>query len=193
MSERMSGEELERLLTSDLKDLSPMELYHRRISALGELGRLDLEMARRQTGRRHLRADELEWVASADATVTASTNRYCQVVSPELGFDIHNIQMFMVEIAPGTTKGTHHRHGDAIKHYLSGRAIEHVGDEVFEVAAGDFLHVPANAWHETLNPYDEPCRFLAAQQFAGTYTQVPTPFLDSAQAPLEGDGDAGTC
>ena len=59
-----------------------------------------------------------------------------------------------------------------------------MADEVCvdEVKVGDFCHVPANIWHGTVNPNPEPLVFLAAQQFPGTYRQVPTPFVHM-QAP----------
>lgn len=165
-------------MTDDLGQLDATELYGRRQALLGELGQLDLEFERRRAAkRRHVRADELTWTPASKMNPTTAAIELCQIVSPELGFDIYNMHMFKIRIPPRTEGGRYHRHGDAIKHYLSGRAIEMIGDETYEVEAGDFIHIPANVVHGTQNPFDEPCEILAAQQFPGTYTQVSAPFM----------------
>lgn len=156
-----------------------MKLYRRRQEILGELGKLDLEIQERQNQKRRLiRQEELIWLDASEMTPTRMPVRACEIVSPVLGFDIYNMHMFMLEIAPGGEGGRYHRHGDAIKHYLSGRGIEIIGEEEYQVEAGDFIHIPANVWHGTQNPYDEPCRILAVEQYPGTYTQIPAPYLD---------------
>lgn len=166
----------------DLKGLSPTELYRCRQEILGQLGKVELEFNnRRAQKRRHVKSSELEWHNVNDMTPSTAPIKICQIISPELGFDIYNIHMFMLEVQPGGEGGSYHRHGDAIKHYISGRGIEIVGDEKFEVEAGDFVHIPANTWHGTQNPYDEPVKILAVQQFPGTYSQVSAPFIDKSQ------------
>lgn len=171
--------DVDKLLSEEFGDLSPRDLYKRRQEALAEVGKLDLEFNRRRREKRRLvKSSELEWHNASDMTPTEAPIRICQIVSPELGFDIYNVHMFMLEIAPGGEGGSYHRHGDAIKQYLSGRAVEIIGDERYEVEAGDFIHIPANVWHGTQNPYDEPVRILAVQQFPGTYSQVAAPFID---------------
>lgn len=165
-------------MADNLSELDPTALYGRRQALLGELGELDLEFdRRRQAKRRLIRSDELAWKPASEMNPTASSIELCQIVSPEMGFDIYNMHMFKIRIPPRTEGGKYHRHGDAIKHYLSGRAIEIIGDETYEVAAGDFIHIPANVLHGTQNPFDEPCEILAAQQFPGTYSQVSAPFI----------------
>ncbi len=162
----------------DLSALSPTELYQRRQEILGILGQLDLEFENRRRQRRRVaRQDDLVWKRASELNPTKADIELCQIVSPELGFDILNMHLFKIRIPPRTEGGKYHRHGDAIKCYLTGRAVEYIGDEVYEVSAGDFLHVPANVQHGTQNPFDEPCEILAVQQFPGTYSQVPAPFM----------------
>jgi mannose-6-phosphate isomerase-like protein (cupin superfamily) len=92
-----------------------------------------------------------------------------------MGFGIYNFHLFTSGRAAGSDR--YHTHGDAVKYYIAGHGVEVIGDQRFEVTAGDFMHVPANVWHGTENPSDEPLVFLAAQQFPGTFRQVPTPFI----------------
>lgn len=162
----------------DYSGLDATRLYQRRQEILGELGRLDLEFEnRRQQRRRLARASDLEWHAASEMNPTNAVIELCQIISPELGFDILNMHMFKIRIPPRTEGGKYHRHGDAIKYYVSGQAVEYIGDEVYEVKAGDYVHIPANVLHGTQNPYDETCEILAVQQFPGTYSQVPAPFI----------------
>jgi uncharacterized RmlC-like cupin family protein len=101
------------------------------------------------------------------------------IIGPEYGFDIYSFHIFLVVVAPGgrATAGEGHFHGDAVKYYVSGRGYEFIGDQRFEVKAGDFMHIPAYIWHLTVNgSQDEPLRYLAAQQFPGTYRLVTTPW-----------------
>lgn len=172
---------IERLTQEEIENLEPKDLYRNRQEMLGQLGKLELEFERRrEQKRRHVKQSELEWHDASEMTPTNAPIRICQIISPELGFDIYNVHMFMLEIAPNSEGGSYHRHGDAIKHYLSGRAVEVIEGERYEVEAGDFVHIPANMWHGTQNPYDEPCRILAVQQFPGTYSQVAAPFIDKS-------------
>ena len=165
-------------MSDDLASYDATRLYQRRQELLGELGQLDLEFEkRRQEKRRHVKAADLEWHAASEMNPTKAAIELCQIVSPELGFDIFNMHMFKIRIPPHTEGGKYHRHGDAIKYYLSGRAVEYIGDEKYEIEAGDYVHIPANVLHGTQNPFDEVCEILAVQQFPGTYSQVPAPFI----------------
>ncbi len=151
-------------MTEDLSKLSPAELYQARQVALDTVGRLDLEFEQRRSEKRRLiRASELEWVPASALNPTGAQIELCQIISPEMGFDILNVHMFKIRIPPHTEGGRYHRHGDAIKYYLEGKAVEYIGDEEYEVEAGDFIHIPANVMHGTQNPFDEPCVILAAQ------------------------------
>jgi quercetin dioxygenase-like cupin family protein len=166
-------------------DLTPTALYRKRQELLEEIGFLELEFDRRRAEKRLLvKEADLTWFMTNELTPTAAEIKFCPIISPEQGFDIYNFHMFMLEVPPhgDPAKAAYHRHGDAIKYYLSGRALERIGDETFEVEAGDFIHIPANAWHGTVNPYDEPVKILAVQQFPGTYSQYSAPFIDRTRA-----------
>ena len=163
---------------TDSSNFDPTKLYQRRQEVLGELGRLDLEFEKRRSARRRrVKQEELEWHHASEMNPTSCDIELCQIISPELGFDIMNMHMLKIRIPPRTEAGKYHRHGDAIKYYLTGKAVEYIGDEVYEVSAGDFVHIPANVLHGTQNPFDETCEILAVQQFPGTYLQVPAPFI----------------
>lgn len=136
-------------------------------------GLLSLELnRRRKAGRIHLPA--------AEAPVRDAGPHQRMIIGPELGFAIYNFHIFTSGRAAGSDR--YHTHGDAVKYYVAGAGYEIIGEQRFEVNVGDIMHVPANVWHGTENPNDEPLIFLAVQQFPGTLRQVPTPFLH-AQAP----------
>ncbi|MFQ5849609.1 MAG: cupin domain-containing protein [Candidatus Binatia bacterium] len=154
----------------ELGKLEPRSLYSLLLERQMGFAKASLELQRRRAQRRvHVRAEEaplLEWESGNHA-----------IIAPELGFDIYNFHLFVAGPQARVEQGLYHTHGDAVKYYLRGRGYEIIRDQRFEVKAGDFLHVPANTWHGTQNPSDEPLRFLAAQQYPGTFRQTPTPFI----------------
>jgi len=158
------------LTEEELAKSDPRSLYLLLLEKQTNFAQASLELQRRRGQKRvHVPAEEaplLEWNTGNHA-----------VIAPELGFDIYNLHLFVAGPQPGVEDGLYHTHGDAVKFYLSGRGYEIIGDQRFEVKAGDFLHVPANIWHGTQNPNDEPLRFLGAQQYPGTFRQTPTPFI----------------
>ena len=151
-----------------LEQLEPGQLRQLYLSKQTDFGKVTLELQRRRRQKRlHVPAEE--------ASVVDAGPDQRMIIGPELGFDIYNFHIFTSGRAGGSER--YHTHGDAAKYYVAGRGYEVVGDQRFEVKVGDFMHIPANVWHGTENPYDEPLIFLAAQQFPGTLRQVPTPFL----------------
>jgi mannose-6-phosphate isomerase-like protein (cupin superfamily) len=164
----MEIHDIEQLIPEDVAALPAgglAELLGARQESFAKLS-LALNRRRRQ-GRIH--------VPAAEAAVATAGPQQRMIVGPELGFDIYNFHLFTSGRAAGSDR--YHTHGDAVKYYIAGHGFEVIGDQRFEVKAGDFMHVPANIWHGTENPADEPLVFLAAQQFPGTMRQVPTPFV----------------
>lgn len=160
--------QLEQLIPEEIERLDAEALHALVVSRQERFGRLSLALQQRRRRRRlH--------VPAAEAPVAAAGPQQRMIIGPELGFDIYNFHLFTSGRAAGSDR--YHTHGDAVKYYVAGRGFEVIGDQRFEVGAGDFMHVPANVWHGTENPYDEPLVFLAAQQFPGTLRQVPTPFV----------------
>lgn len=154
----------------DLSNLDPQKLHRLFSERQMDFGKASLELQRRRSqGRIHVPAEE--------APLSKWDSGNLTIISPELGFDVYNFHVFFIARKPKTEEGLYHTHGDAVKYYVRGRGYELIGDKTFEVKAGDFLHVPANIWHGTQNPYDEPLCFLAAQQYPGTFRQTPTPFI----------------
>ena len=162
--------EVKDLSLEELGKLDPRDLYLRYLEEQMEFGKVALEMQRRREQKRlHLPAEEaplMEW----------GPGRH-HIMSPELGFDIYAFHLFMEHVAAGTEQGPAQTSGDAVRYYLAGRGEEIIGDQRFEVKAGDFICVPAGSRHETHNPHTEPLRFLCWQQIPGTYLQVHVPEL----------------
>ena len=166
------------VMREELAELTPDELWALYMEKQVAFGRAGLALDRRRTkGRLHVPA------AEADIENAGPNQRI--IVGPELGFNVHNLHVFTSGRAGGSER--YHTHGDALKYYIKGGGQELIGDDRFDVKVGDFCHVPANIWHGTENPHPEPLVFLAAQQFPGTYRQVPTPFvhLESPNQPPE--------
>ena len=156
------------MLPEELAQLTPEELYALYMEKQANFGRAGLAIEkRRQAGR--------VYVPAAEADVANAGPNQRIIVGPELGFNVHNLHVFTSGRAGGSER--YHTHGDALKFYVKGGGQELIEDVRFDVEVGDFCHVPANVWHGTENPHPEPLVFLAAQQFPGTYRQVPTPFV----------------
>jgi len=160
--------QLEQLIPDDVASLEPEALNRLLLSRQESFGELSLALnRRRRQGRLH--------VPAAEAAIPRAGPQQRMIVGPERGFGIYNFHLFTSGRAAGSDR--YHTHGDAVKYYVSGHGFEVIGELRFEVKAGDFMHVPANVWHGTENPSDEPLVFLAAQQFPGTFRQVPSPFV----------------
>lgn len=148
------------------EDLTPGQLARKRQEMVREMNKLEQEFERRRRQDRHLmRAEDIQWTKREQGSVFLKSSqldrRLATVIGPELGFNIHNFNVSMMEIAPGSTEGAYHMHGEAVKYYLQGKATEIVGDQRYEVKAGDAVFIPASTWHGTQNPGPEPVRFLA--------------------------------
>ncbi|MBI4527584.1 MAG: cupin domain-containing protein [Deltaproteobacteria bacterium] len=161
------------LTDQELQRLDPRELHRVYMKAQMEWGQVLQEVQRRRGEKRlHVPSEKaplMEW----------TPGRSHMIIGPEYGFDIYAFHLFMVALAPGGRAGDDkgHFHGDAVKYYISGHGHELVGEERIEVKAGDFVHIPAYIWHLTVNgSTEEPLRYLAAQQFPGTYRLVSTPW-----------------
>jgi mannose-6-phosphate isomerase-like protein (cupin superfamily) len=163
----------EGIIPDELASLGPDELHAVYMQKQERFAQAARELDRRRLQNRLLATAEENPVADAGP-------HQRMIIGPEIGFNIHNFHVFTSGRAAGGDR--YHTHGDAVKFYVRGRGYETIGDQRFAVKVGDFVHVPANVWHGTENPYDEPLVFLAAQQFPGTYRQVPTPFVH-LQAP----------
>ena len=161
------------VMREELAKLSPEELWSMYMEKQIAFGKAAIALdKRRRAGRLHVPAEE--------AAVDRAGSNQRMIVGPELGFNVHNLHVFTSGRAGGSER--YHTHGDALKFYIKGAGQELIGDVRFDVKIGDLCHVPANIWHGTENPHPEPLVFLAAQQFPGTYRQVPTPFVH-LQAP----------
>ncbi len=166
----------------NLSKLSVDDLTKQRYELVQQLGEYDVEIERRKDKTKvHVKGSSLKWQDHAVVESLTPKSKIqiktTPIIAPELGFDTSTLMAFMGEIPPKTSGGRYHRHGEAIKYYLSGRAVEIVGDKEYKVEAGDFVFIPPNIWHGTQNPYNEPVRFYAVAQIPGNPLQTPAPYV----------------
>lgn len=91
-------------------------------------------------------------------------HRYTVLASPEVGFELKTIEMFMFEIEPGGCSRNEHRHvNEVIIHVLKGKGYTTIDGQKLEWEEGDTMSVPTNAWHQHFNTDShQPARLLAA-------------------------------
>ena len=163
--------ELDSLLDSvrneDPAAMSSAALYSRRQHLLHELGVLEDEMnLRRQSKRWLVRRDEVPWELPSD-------NQTVALIAPELGFDIHTLQLSLRVIPPGYRDTTFHSHGEAVHYFLSGVGRQTVGQDELSVSGEDLVFVPAGVPHGIHNTGGQVMRVLVAEQMPGTCLQRP--------------------
>ena len=165
--------EVKDLSEEELGKLEPWPLYLRYLAEQMAFGRVALEVQRRREQKRLL-------VVAEDAPLMEWGPGRHHIISPEQGFDIYAFHLFM-EHVPGKTEGGEPQTScDAVRYYLSGEGVEEIGEQRVTVRRGDFTCIPAGSRHVTLNPNDEPLRFICWQQIPGTYLQVQTPVLPAS-------------
>ena len=148
-------------------------LYSWRQHLLHELGVLDDEFNVRRKAKNYLvPRKEVPWETPADKQTTT-------LIAPELGFDIHTLQLSVRVVPPGHIDDTFHSHGEAVHYFLSGQGHQMVGDESIAVETGDLVFVPSGTPHGIRNSTDGPLRVLVAEQLPGTYLQRPVIISDA--------------
>jgi mannose-6-phosphate isomerase-like protein (cupin superfamily) len=154
--------------------MDPGALLHRKQMLCEEISAIDEQLRQIQARDRHVtRRDELVWEDTAGVNPRGAPLRRAVGVSPHLGFDVHSMRAALIEIPPRSQEGAYHRHGEAVKFYLSGSGIERIGDKEYDVEAGDMVFIPANVWHGTQNPTDDPVRIFAVSQALGANVEIP--------------------
>ena len=165
-----------RIATMANEDPAAMDsavLYSWRQHLLHELGVLDDEFNVRRKAKNYLvPRDEVPWETPADKQTTT-------LIAPELGFDIHTLQLSVRVVPPGHSDDTFHSHGEAVHYFLSGQGHQFVRDESIAVETGDLVFVPSGTPHGIQNSTDGPLRVLVAEQLPGTYLQRPVIISDS--------------
>jgi mannose-6-phosphate isomerase-like protein (cupin superfamily) len=160
--------EVKDLSEEELGKLEPWPLYLRYLAEQMDFGRVAMELQKRRDQKRLL-------VKAEDAPLMEWGPGRHHIISPELGFDIYSFQLFMEHVPGKTDQGEPWTSTDAVRYYIGGEGTEVVDGEAIKVVTGDFMCIPAGANHETLNPHDEPLRFISWQQIPGTYMQIATP------------------
>ncbi len=160
---------------SDYHEMDAGELYDKRFEMLLEFGRLEVELNKRRAQGRHIvRSEEQVWRTKPvmEGIKMKQPIRSTSLVAPEQGFDSHNFHAFILEIPPGSQEGAYHTHGEAVKHYLEGEGVEIIGDNRYEIKAGDTVFIPAFTWHGTQNTGTTPLRI-----FAVSHGEVGAPLI----------------
>ena len=91
----------------------------------------------------------------------AAAVRHSTCLTDPLGFE--DLGVHLVHLKPGDLSSEHHFHevDEEFLYLLSGRAVAWIGEESFEVAAGDFLGFPKGSpAHHLHNPYDQDVVYL---------------------------------
>ncbi len=152
---------------SQYGNLDAFQLYQRRYKLLEEMSELEAELNDRRAQNRHvMRAEEQVWktwseMMGLNVAGGSTPGRQAELVTPELGFNVHNFSAVLLEVPPGSKGGAYHTHGEAVKHYVQGEGVEIIGDKQYNVKAGDTVFIPADTWHGTQNNTSEPVRILA--------------------------------
>jgi quercetin dioxygenase-like cupin family protein len=81
------------------------------------------------------------------------------LATPSLGSP--ELAVWAVDAPAGSGSPRHTMSRDEVFIVQTGRLVATVGDEKFELAAGDALTVPAGVNFEVGNPFDEPARAVA--------------------------------
>ncbi|MDX1382090.1 MAG: cupin domain-containing protein [Thermoanaerobaculia bacterium] len=91
----------------------------------------------------------------------AEAIRHTACLTDGLGFE--DMGVHLVHLKPGDLSSEHHFHeeDEEFVYLLSGRATAFIGDESFEVEAGDFMAFPKHSPpHHMHNPHDEDLVYL---------------------------------
>ena len=158
---------LDAMRDQDPAAMSSAGLYSRRQHLLHELGVLEDEVnLRRQSKRWLVRRNQVPWELPSD-------NQTVALIAPELGFDIHTLQLSLRLVPPGYQDTALHSHGEAVHYFLSGVGRQTVGQVELSVSAEDLVFVPSGAPHGIHNTGGEVMRVLIAEQLPGTCLQRP--------------------
>lgn len=149
-------------------------LWRRKEDLLRQLSEIDEQIEQARKADNHIkRAEDITWTTPEATMGMKGRHKIGLLISPEFGYNCYTLRSFMIEMPPKTSEGPYHTHGEAIKYYLSGKGRENIGSKTYEVKAGDACLIPANIWHGTDNPYDEPFKFVAVAQASGLPIPVP--------------------
>ena len=102
--------------------LAPSALRKARFDLLKEWSNIEGELDNRRSQSRHvMRIEEQEWSEEGfHIKLTGPSGKGSPLITPELGFNVHNLGLSLLEVPPGSEEGAYHTHGEAIKYYLSG-------------------------------------------------------------------------
>lgn len=107
--------------------------------------------------------EEIDAMAGVDKTHFLNPN--AKRINKSLGdaAGLSGLGFHIIEVAPGHDTTEHHMHHfeDECVYVLAGRATAHIGDEAYEIKAGDFLgYRKGGAAHSITNTGDETLRCI---------------------------------
>ncbi len=113
----------------------------------------------RSAGKNVVKASDLVW--EDDCFV-----RSALVVSELAGRGLKSLHSFMGEILPGGRTGKHRHTSEAIMLGIKGKGYSVIEGQRFDWDAGDFLILPAMAWHQHFNASEtETFRYYATSNY----------------------------
>lgn len=103
--------------------------------------------------------------SSAAPTFEVPGCQFTGLAAPSRG--CRETAVWRVSIAPNTPGTLHSVDREEVFAAIAGRAVATVGDETFELGAGDALVVPANQPFALANPHGEPFEAVVALPVGG--------------------------
>lgn len=102
-------------------------------------------------------------VKMAGVTKTTKAN----VIGPTEGWKENTLRVFRISSGGSTP---HHQHDwEHVNYIIKGKGKLAIGENTFEVSAGDFAYVPPNAKHQFSNPHDDDFEFICIVPNRGAY------------------------
>jgi quercetin dioxygenase-like cupin family protein len=124
--------------------------------------------------KRVLRAADRRWEGNVQLLIDAGN-----------GFDDRAISSFLRRL-PAKSETDIHRHNfEAMGYVVKGKGYEIHDGERIDWAEGDVVFIPANVWHQHLNPYEEEAQVVFITNWAlmlhlNACTMEPSPSWEDA-------------
>ncbi|MCA1993767.1 MAG: cupin domain-containing protein [Coleofasciculus sp. S288] len=112
-----------------------------------------------------IRADVAQQITEQAFSHPLNPNSEIRGISLSEAVGLQRLGVHLVRIPPGKESFIYHSHEseEEFVYILSGRGIAEIGDEEFEVSAGDFMGFPTpSVAHHLRNPFDQDLVYLMA-------------------------------
>ncbi|MEA2030196.1 MAG: cupin domain-containing protein [candidate division Zixibacteria bacterium] len=88
------------------------------------------------------------------------------VISKDEGWNTNTMRLF--RLLPGGHSPHHQHNWEHVNYITTGRGQLRLGEDIHELAVGDFAFVPPNIEHQYINPYDEDFEFICIVPYRET-------------------------